>query len=228
LWNRAPPRTRHHAAFRAGHFQAASLNDSTERIFRAHYVERDGEPAQGRASSSIAFETGVLLYDFVRRERPARTLEIGMAFGMSTLFICQALRDNGAGCHTAIDPSQAQRYRSGGLQNVERAGLGDLLRFHQARSDEVLPRLVAEGETFDFAFIDGNHRFDFALVDFFYVDRMLPVGGHVAFDDLWLPGIRKVLSFALRNRALKLVPGNVAFLRKLSDEIRDWRSHRAF
>jgi predicted O-methyltransferase YrrM len=245
----------------AGSRRPPLLNDSLERIFRAHYAGRDTESAQGLAPSSIAFESGVLLYHFVRRERPLRTLETGMAYGMSTLFICQALRDNGAGVHTAIDPSQ-ERYGSGGLRNVERAGLADLLRFHPERSDEALPRLRAAGETFDFAFVDGNHRFDFTLVDFFYVDRMLPVGGHVAFDDLWLPAVRKVISYALRNRpyrrvpglstrprpwnrllatgrriaqnpldrdwALKLAPGNVAFLRKAGDEVRDWRSHRAF
>ncbi|HEY7529171.1 MAG TPA: class I SAM-dependent methyltransferase [Gemmatimonadota bacterium] len=237
------------------------MNDTLDRIFQLHYADRDGS-ALGHASSSIRFETGALLYEFVRRERPLRTLETGMAYGMSTLFICQALRDNGAGRHTAIDPSQTERFGGGGLHNVEHAGLADLLRFYEERSDQVLPRLCAEGERFDFAFVDGNHRFDFTLVDFFYVDRLLPVGGHVAFDDLWLPAVRKVISYALRNRPyrrvsalaarppawnrllatgrrilqnplerdwrLKLAPGNVAFLRKTGDEIRDWRSHRPF
>jgi hypothetical protein len=48
-----------------------------------------------------------------------------------------------------------------------------VLRFYHAPSDEVLPRLCAQHERFDFAFIDGNHRFDYVLVDFFYIDKLL-------------------------------------------------------
>jgi predicted O-methyltransferase YrrM len=128
-----------------------------------------------------------------------------MAQGISTLFICQAHRDNGTGGHTAIDPFQEQWFKSIGLANIERAQLKDVLRFYQAPSDEVLPRLCAQNERFDFAFIDGNHRFDYALVDFFYIDKLLNVGGYVAFDDLWIPPVRKVASFALRNAPYKLV-----------------------
>jgi len=45
----------------------------------------------------------------------------------------------------------------------------------------------AQGERIDFAFIDGAHTFDHVLVDFFYIDRMLNVGGIVAFDDVGFP-----------------------------------------
>jgi len=71
---------------------------------------------------------------------------------------------------------------------------------------DALPRLCAEGERFDFVFIDGRHLFDCVLVDFFYVDRLLEVGGYVALDDLWMPAVRKVKSFILRNRSYELVP----------------------
>jgi hypothetical protein len=80
-----------------------------------------------------------------------------------------------------------------------------VLRFYQAPSDEVLPQLCAQHERFDFAFIDGNHLFDYALVDFFFVDKLLNMGGHIAFDDLWIPAVRKVASFVLKNTAYKLV-----------------------
>ena len=129
-----------------------------------------------------------------------------MAHGKSTLSICQALRDNGAGSHIAIDPFQETKFNSAGLANIEQAGLKDILRFYQATADEALPRLCAEGERIDFAFIDGNHRFDYAFVDFFYIDKMLRLGGHVAFDDLWIASVRKVVSYVLKNTPYKLVP----------------------
>lgn len=128
-----------------------------------------------------------------------------MAHGKSTLSICQAHRANGAGCHIAIDPLQETKFNSIGLANIERANLKDILRFYQAPSDEVLPQLCTQGERIDFAFIDGNHRFQYTLVDFFYIDKMLNAGGHIAFDDLWLPAVRKVVSFVLKNTPYKLV-----------------------
>jgi len=181
------------------------LNEIIERIFRSGCVEDAQGNVHNHTSASITYETGVLLYDFIRTFKPEKTLEIGLAYGISTLFICQAHRDNGAGSHTAIDPFQEDSFKSIGLLNLERANLKDLFRFHQAPSDEVLPQFFRQKKSFDFAFIDGNHLFDFALVDFFYVDKLLSIGGKLAFDDLWMPGVRRVASFVLKNKPYKLV-----------------------
>jgi predicted O-methyltransferase YrrM len=180
------------------------MNETIEKIFASGCVE-DSEGNVYKSSSSVTLEAGHLLYDLVRALKPARTLETGMAYGISTLFICQAHRDNGGGSHTAVDPFQKERFKGVGLANIERANLKDVLRFYQAPSEEVLPQLYAQHEEFDFAFIDGNHRFDYVLVDFFYIDKVLKMGGHVCFDDLWIPAVRKVVSFVLKNKPYKLV-----------------------
>lgn len=180
------------------------MNEVIDQIFRsARVTDADGKVYE--PVSAVTYESGALLYDFVRAVKPKSTLETGMAYGMSTLFICQAIEDNGVGCHTAIDPFQEGEFRSIGLLNLERARLRHRLQFHLGASDAVLPRLCAEGRTLDFAFIDGWHLFDFTLVDFYYIDKMLTVGGHVAFDDLWLPAVRKAVSFVLRNKPYRLV-----------------------
>ena len=180
------------------------MNAVIDQIIRSGTVV-DAQGGTYEPVSAVTVESGALLYDFVRAHKPARTLETGMAYGMSTLFICQALEDNGAGDHVAIDPFQTGEFRSIGLLNVERAGLTHRLGFIEGPSDAVLPRLHGEGRTVDFAFIDGWHLFDFTLVDFYYIDKMLPVGGHVAFDDLWMPAVRKAVSFVLRNKPYELV-----------------------
>ena len=77
--------------------------------------------------------------------------------------------------------------------------------------------MAEEGEgTYDLVFIDGKHTFDFALVDFFYADLLVRVGGYVAFDDLWMPSILRAVNFVLRNRdyALHPVPEGGASLRR--------------
>lgn len=181
-----------------------AVNDVIEQIMRSGRVTDE----QGNAYtpvSAVSDESGILLYDFVRAFKPTSTLETGMAYGMSTLFICQALEDNGAGRHTAIDPFEEGEFKSIGLLNIERAGLKHRLEFCSGPSDVVLPRLYGQGRTIDFAFVDGWHLFDFTLIDFYYIDKLLQVGGHVAFDDLWLPAVRKAVSFILRNKPYTLV-----------------------
>lgn len=111
---------------------------------------------------------GEALSDWVTRERAASSIEIGLGYGISALFVFRGLLSNGSSSHIrrlAIDPNQIQRFASIGLQLVEEAGLRDHLDFHSDRSEFVLPRLLAEERQFDFAFVDGNHRFDGVFVD---------------------------------------------------------------
>lgn len=173
------------------------------------YQTRQVEDAEGNAinpfPTATAYELGKVFYDLIQEEKLERTLEVGMAYGLSTLFICQAHSDKGTGHHTAIDPNQNSLWRSIGKLNIEKAGFADRFRFFEACSHEVLPQLLANGEQFDFAFIDGMHLFDYALVDFFYIDKMLRVGGYVIFDDIWMPSIRKVLYFVVQNKAYELI-----------------------
>ena len=180
------------------------MNTVIEYIYRTGTVE---DPDRGPVTPfpvSVPYETGSLLYDLVFKEGLNRTLEVGMAYGLSTLFICQAHSDKRSGAHTAIDPFQGSSFRNIGLANVREAGLDGYLRFHDAPSFEVLPALCRAGEVYDFAFIDGRHHFDYVLVDFFYIDKLVRVGGYVVFDDLWLPQVRKVISFVLRNRGYEV------------------------
>lgn len=176
------------------------MNTLIEQIYRSGYTE----DAQGNRiklfPTSIPYEEGAALYALIRRVKPARTLEIGMAYGLSTLFICQAHQDNGGGQHTTIDPMETQMWKSVGLLNIQRAGLEHILRFREAPSHEALPDLLRQRECFDFVFVDGCHRFDYTILEFFYIDELLAPGGYIMFDDLTLPAIRKALAFILRNR----------------------------
>jgi predicted O-methyltransferase YrrM len=176
------------------------MNAILRKIYETGYTEdADGNPLAA-FPSGVTWDTGSILYRLVRDHACHNSLEIGLGFGLSALFICQAHQDQGGGSHTAIDPYEDSHYKSVGLLNTQRAGLGHLLRHFPARSFEVLPRLLEAGERFDLAFVDGRHHLDFALVDFFYIDRLLNVGSFIVFDDLWLPAIRRVVSFVLRDR----------------------------
>jgi predicted O-methyltransferase YrrM len=185
-----------------------SLSDQMNAIIEAIYRDqqftgRDGEITKP-FPESIRRNEGEALYRMVRQVKPSRTLEVGMAWGISTLFLCQALEENGAGAHIAIDPNQASGYKRLGIYNVERAGLKHRLTVFEESSQLVLPRLIRENQTFDLIFIDGCHLFDFVLVDFFFADNLIPVGGLLIFDDLWMPSVRKLLQFVVTNRKYEI------------------------
>jgi predicted O-methyltransferase YrrM len=156
------------------------------------------------ASSFIPAEECVLLYESIAASGAVRGIETGMAFGMSSLCIADALRRNGASSElVSIDPCQTTDWKSAGLHLLARAGLATTLI--EESSQLALPRLAAEGQRFDFGFIDGWHTFDHTLVDFFYIDMMLRDGGFIVFDDVGYPAINAVVRFVLTNRSYELV-----------------------
>jgi predicted O-methyltransferase YrrM len=167
----------------------------------------------------------------VRELDLTRTLETGMAYGLSTLAICGVHEERDDGEHIAIDPHQSSDWLGIGRLNLERAGLAHRARVIEARSDEALPRLRDEGVRIDFALVDGLHLFDAALVDFFHADRMLDVGGVVVFHDTWMPAIAQAAEFVRTNRAYETLDAGdpaMAALRKLGDDDRPWDFHRDF
>jgi predicted O-methyltransferase YrrM len=152
---------------------------------------------------------GAALRDRVIEEGALRTVEIGLAFAVSTLFLFEGLLANGSdGPHVAIDPYQLDAgpvagtsYAGVGLHTLEEAGVRELVDFREEESQVVLPRLVDEGRSFDLAFVDGNHRFEAVFLDLVYVGRLLKEGGVVFVDDTQLPSIRRAVEFCLDNLA---------------------------
>jgi predicted O-methyltransferase YrrM len=161
-------------------------------------------------SSAIPREEGLFLQSLIRELDPVVTLEIGLAYGVSALFICDAVRQvRGTRC-IVIDPFQChdnpwgESWQGVGLFNLNRAGLSHLVEFIDLPSHLALPKLEAAGSKIDFAFVDGWHTFDHTLMEFFYIDRLLKAGGVVAFDDADWPSVRKVCRYAVTNRAYQV------------------------
>ncbi|HKV40723.1 MAG TPA: class I SAM-dependent methyltransferase, partial [Blastocatellia bacterium] len=156
---------------------------------------------QVTATSYIDASCGALLQAVINELRPAVGVEVGLAFGISTLYILEALSAAGGDKLIGMDPAQHDGYwRGGGLHNIQRAGYESLYEFHENTSQQVLPALVARGQRVDFAFIDGWHTFDHVLIDFFYIDQMLETGGIVVFDDVGYPSIKRACDFIVTNR----------------------------
>jgi predicted O-methyltransferase YrrM len=150
---------------------------------------------------AISAAEGADLRERVRREGASRTIEVGLGYAISTLHIGEALLESGDAevRHVAIDPHQSTRFADCGLQFLEEAGLAAIVELHREESQIALPRFVSQGRSFDFAFVDGNHRFDGVFLDLIYLGRLLPAGGVVFVDDFALPGVARAVSFCLTN-----------------------------
>jgi len=196
----------------------------------------DGEPQLGADGqmheldplTRIRPRQGLWLYQLIREEKPDETLEIGLAYGFSTVYILAALHANGKGRHTALDPFQDGFWRGIGATRDRVTGVRPgTFEFSRETSVQGLARLARERRQFGVIFIDGNHLFDAALVDFFLAAPLCQIGGHVVLDDLWLPSIERVASFVRRNRAdFVEVPtpiGNIAVFRRTDEDKRDWK-----
>jgi len=139
---------------------------------------------------------GEALRDWVKREGAAHTIEVGLGYGISALFVCESLLDNGdeTARHVVIDPHQATRFADIGLQVLDEAGVAGMVEYHAEESQVVLPRLLAEGRRFDLAFVDGRHRFEAVFVDLYYLGRIVRTGGVVFIDDYQLPVVARATS----------------------------------
>jgi predicted O-methyltransferase YrrM len=144
---------------------------------------------------------GEALRDWIERENATRTIEIGLGYGIAALFVCEGLVANGEDVarHVAVDPYQETRFANCGLQFLDEAGVADLVEFHAAESQIALPQFLAEGRSFDLAFVDGNHRFDGVFIDLVYLGRLVRAGGIVFVDDYQLRSVARAVAFCTAN-----------------------------
>jgi predicted O-methyltransferase YrrM len=99
----------------------------------------------------VSRATGRLLYMLARSVRARTIVEFGTSFGISTLHLAAALRDNGGGrlIGSEFEPSKIARARA----NLGTAGLSDLVEIREGDALETLARDLPD--TIDFVLLDG-------------------------------------------------------------------------
>jgi predicted O-methyltransferase YrrM len=195
-------------------------------------LTKDGSFGQMDDKTKISISQGLWLYNFCIDHKVLRTLEVGLAYGFSTLYFIALLAKHRDGHHTAVDPYANKDWRGIGLAKVapaiEKLGLDPAQRFEffEERSDHAAIDLHRRGSRFDLIFVDGNHRFDDVLVDFYLYDPLCRAGGFIVFDDMWMSSVRSVASFISSNRLdyarVANTHPNVAAFQKLGPDSRAW------
>jgi predicted O-methyltransferase YrrM len=182
--------------------------------------------------TKISIEQGHLLAQLHASVKPRLSIEIGLAYGFSTLFILDAAFQTNTGRHIAIDPFQDTMWYGIGRQAVKELNFDSKFEHIPETSVAALTDLSRQGVKADYIYIDGAHTFDYALVDFFCSDRVLNLGGILIFDDMWMPAIQKVASFIRANiqgyEELSTAVKNVFCVRKTKEDDRAWDHFAAF
>jgi Methyltransferase domain len=132
--------------------------------------------------------------------------------------------------HVGISPSPdehalIQKYCQDSQISTER------LRFIDAPSHACLPTLDFQGRQLDFALIDGSHAFPQPVVDYFYINEHLKVGGLLAIDDLPISSVGMLHHFLMTDSAYELVKidcRKTGIYRKvrITDYPKDWVSQQ--
>jgi predicted O-methyltransferase YrrM len=176
--------------------------------------------------SRISEPQGMWIYETCRRLQPKRSLEIGLAYGFSTIYILAAIDQAGAGHHIALDPYQNGAWHGVGALQAKHLGMESSFQLLEEFSVTALARLAAQKEEFDFIYIDGNHRFDDVIVDFTLSAEVCPIGGNIILDDMWLPSIQTLASWIRSNRKdfreISTPIQNIAHFERIGSDSRNW------
>jgi predicted O-methyltransferase YrrM len=123
--------------------RAAILSSKTE--YRALYTRMKD------AYLAVSRDTGALLYMLARSTGARTIVEFGTSFGVSTLHLAAALRDNGGGrlITSEFESSKVARAR----ENFVAGGLSDLIEIREGDALQTLARDLPE--RIDLVLLDG-------------------------------------------------------------------------
>jgi predicted O-methyltransferase YrrM len=129
----------------------AGLLADRERLMRSKTAYLDFYGQLKDFPLAVSRETGALLYMLARSSGARTIVEFGTSFGLSTLHLAAALRDNGGGrlITSEFEPSKVARAKG----NLAAGGLLDLV---ECREGDALRTLSVDlPQTIDFLLLDG-------------------------------------------------------------------------
>ena len=168
--------------------------------------------------SSVSPKKGQFLYKLVKHYKPRTVIEIGTAFGISSMYMALGYRNSHIytmeGCNDTLQIAK---------HNFSRLGLGNIKEIY-GNFDKRLPEILNEVESVDLVFFDGNHKEGSTLR---YFDECL---SHIhnntvfVFDDIyWSKGMKLAWENIRQHPSVKVSidlfsVGVVFFRKELSKE----------
>lgn len=156
---------------------AALSRDERDRLMRSKTEYLDYYGRMKDLALPVSREAGRLLYMLARSTSARNIVEFGTSFGISTLHLAAALRDNGGGrlITTEFEPSKVARAQ----RNLEAGGVADLV---ELRAGDALQTLRDDlPETIDLLLLDGAKALYRQVLDL--VEHRLRPGALIVADN---------------------------------------------
>jgi len=199
---------------------------------RRFFIKDKNESTEIKLHSAIKKKEGKNITQIIKKYKFKKCLEIGMAFGISASYILLANKNVNL---ISIDPFQKDKdqWNSMGLNLLKELGVDERHHYIGEKSYVSLPKLLSTygEEYFDFIFIDGWHTFDYTLIDFFYADKLIRIGGIILIDDALHRGVTKFVNYIVNNYDnYKKIETNktLAGFEKINNDTREWSFHGDF
>ena len=150
--------------------------------------------AMQTAYMPVTPQFGRLLYMLVRLRAARHVVEFGTSFGVSTIFLAAALRDNGGGkvITTEVDAGKAARAK----RNLEEAGLADYVEIRLGDALQTLRSGLPD--EIPLLLLDGPKRMYLDMLQL--LEPGLPQAAVIASDNSDMHGINTYLDY-VRNPA---------------------------
>ncbi|OBI37555.1 O-methyltransferase [Mycobacterium colombiense] len=144
--------------------------------------------AASDAYMAISPTSGLLLYSMVRAVRPATVIEFGMSYGISTLHLAAAARDNGSG-HIFTTELSAKKVAAG-KQTFAAAGVDDLITILDG---DALATLGAVPGEVGVVLLDGWKEMYLPVLQL--IEKQLSHGALILADNAENPGTASYLDY---------------------------------
>lgn len=170
---------------------------SLKKIFETNSIEINSSGETIPMHSNTSAEQGLFLQKIFDEIKPSQSIEVGFAYGVSTLFILEKHREYNSkdGAHLVIEPFDA--WGTAAEYNIEKEGLSRYMNLQRNFSDKVLATLFLKNHRVQYAYIDTTKQFDVIMHDFYFINKMMDAGGVIILDDCgggW-PGVQRAARF---------------------------------
>jgi predicted O-methyltransferase YrrM len=166
----------------------ALTRNTVRSLDAAGQTEADFYKAARKSYLAVGRDFGNLLYSLVRSTKAKTVVEFGTSFGISTIFLASAIRDNGSGkvITTECEPEKAEQAK----RNLAVAGLEQWVEF---RVGDALETLSDPPRDIDMIFLDGAKGLYFGVLKL--LEPQLRSGGMVASDNTDHDGMAAFLGY---------------------------------
>lgn len=154
-----------------------------------------------KLNSSLNYEEGENLYDLILKNKCYKIIQIGMGYGITSLFITLALYSldkefKKKGKLISIDQLQSSKWNNIGIYQIKKLKTHKYHKLIKDASFLALPAILTELEKdIDLIFIDRFNTYDHLLTDIYYSLRLLRLNGLLVIKDAKYYGVAQVIKY---------------------------------